>query len=70
MKTGTLVVPPLFTVAPEGETVMENAGREVVKLPSLTEMTRLLKVPASSGVPLKVPVAVLKVAQLGLLTML
>ena len=48
-------------------TVIENAARLVVLLPSLTAMTMLLNVPTllDDGVPLKRPVDVLKLAQLG-----
>src|SRR5690349_556776 len=46
-------------------TVIEKAGRYVVRRPSLTPMMMLLNVPAAVGVPLKRPVEVLNVAQLG-----
>jgi hypothetical protein len=48
-------------------TRIENAGSDAVARPSLTVMTMLLEVPtfALVGVPLKRPVEVLKVAQLG-----
>ena len=46
-------------------TVIENAGNEAVVEPSDPLMTILAKVPAAVGVPLKVPVAVLKLAQDG-----
>jgi hypothetical protein len=51
-------------------TVRLNAGREAVVTPSVTEMTIPEVVPtlAVAGVPLSWPVAVLKVAHVGLLT--
>ena len=51
-------------------TVMLKAGSEVVTVPSPTLITILLVVPALVGVPLRRPVEVLKVAQLGRFTML
>ena len=46
-------------------TLMLNAGSEADAWPSLTVITMLENVPALVGVPLRVPVEVLKVAQLG-----
>jgi len=53
-------------------TTMLNAGSDADAFPSLTEMTILLKVPTAltGGLPLRLPVEELKLAQLGLLTML
>jgi len=48
-------------------TVIENADREAVEVPSLTEITIPEVVPAEVGVPASAPVVLLKVAQLGLL---
>jgi hypothetical protein len=50
-------------------TVMENAGREALRAPSLTEITTLDEVPAATGVPDSRPVVVLKLAQEGRLDM-
>ena len=52
------------------ETVRLNAERETVLTPSVTEMTIPEVVPtaAAVGVPLSWPVVVLKVADVGLLT--
>lgn len=47
-------------------TVIVNALSEEVSLPSLALMMMLLNVAAAEGVPDSFPVAVLKVAQLGL----
>jgi len=48
-------------------TIIENAGSEVVSVPSLTLMVIALVVPTSvlAGVPLMAPLAVLKLAQVG-----
>jgi len=53
-------------------TASENAASEALALPSLTLMTMLLVVPmfAAAGVPVSLPVDVLKVAQDGLFVML
>ncbi len=53
-------------------TLKLNAGSAALKLPSETLITIALVTPISSlvGVPLNAPVAVLKLAQLGLLAML
>ena len=50
-------------------TVTEKAARDAVEVPSLTEMTMPEEVPtfAACGVPDNAPVAVLKLAQVGLL---
>src|SRR5687768_17202102 len=45
---------------------MENVGKDVVVLPSLTRITIEECVPAAVGVPLKRPVVVLNDAQAGL----
>jgi hypothetical protein len=50
-------------------TVMLNAGRVTVALPSVTAMTMPLATPAALGEPESVPVDALKVAQVGLLEM-
>ena len=52
-------------------TVMEKAASLAVRLPLTAAMVMLLVVPTSEppGVPLKAPVAVLNVAQAGLLVM-
>ena len=51
-------------------TVIENAGRLVVAVPSLTLITMLEVVPALVGVPASEPSALLNVAQVGLPWML
>ena len=65
---------PLITGAVFGcaFTVIENAASDVVALPSLTLMTMFGYVPtcALPGVPLRSPVTVLNVAQVGLFVML
>lgn len=48
-------------------TTIEKAGREALAVPSETEMVMFEKVPAEVGAPVKLPVAVLKVAHEGLL---
>ena len=74
MFTSTLVagVPLMVGASLVLVTVRLKAGRAVVTVPSLTLITMLLVVPtlALVGVPLKRPVVVLKVAQLGRFTML
>jgi hypothetical protein len=45
--------------------VIPNAGKDAVKRPSLTVMTMFENEPAALGVPLKRPLAVSNVAQLG-----
>jgi len=50
-------------------TVMVNAAREVVVLPSLTRITMPELTPAAVGVPDNLPVLVLKLAQPGLFEM-
>jgi hypothetical protein len=49
-------------------TVIAKAVSAALEVPSLTEITMLLSVPTSAlpGVPLNCPVAILKLAQLGL----
>jgi hypothetical protein len=58
---------PLMTGARlvEPETEIEKARSEAVARPSLTPITMLLVVPDAVGVPLRRPVEVLNVAQLG-----
>src|SRR5215831_3695872 len=51
-------------------TAIENAGSDVLAVPSLTLITMLEKVPAAVGVPLSCPVLVLNVAHDGLPAML
>jgi hypothetical protein len=48
-----------------GDTIIENAGSDVLVMPSLTLMTILPCVAAAVGVPLNRPVAVLNVAHAG-----
>ena len=59
------MVGPGATVA--ATTVIENAGREALELPSVTVMTIPEDVPTAllCGVPVKAPVELSKLAQLG-----
>ncbi|MGC3979811.1 MAG: hypothetical protein QM808_00950 [Steroidobacteraceae bacterium] len=60
----------VFCVELAATTVMAKTGKEVVALPSLTEMRMLLYVPFDLGVPVNAPETVSKLAQPGLLAML
>jgi len=59
-------------VPPEGaaEATIAKAGRDTLALPSLTEITMPLLVPAAVGVPESRPLDVLKAAHEGLFAML
>ena len=60
----------LPVVTDAGVTLIENALRLAVAVPSLTEMVTPADVAATAGVPLSWPVAALNVAQEGLFEML
>ena len=63
-----LGVPEIVGGVGAGTTVMAKAGSETLELPSLTLITIFEWLPATVGVPLKRPLVVEKVAQVGRLT--